>query len=162
MDIDLSFITSEFFSKKLENCFNQLFRINKNIQGIILFGSIARGTAVYSYKKVSDIDLIVVFKDNELPKNHNERTNLQIKLMDLTELGFDSLWITESEFKNLVQIKVDLILDALDGGIILFDPNDLINKQKNKLLKELEEKGVIKREHYWIWPLKNLGDEIEW
>ncbi len=162
MDIDLSFITSDYFSRKLENCFNQLFRINKKIQGIILFGSIARGTAVYSHKKVSDIDLIVVFKDTELPKNHNERTNLQIKLMKLTELGFDSLWITESEFKNLVQIKVDLILDALDGGIILFDPNGLINKQKNKLLKELEEKGVIKRENYWIWPLKNLGDEIEW
>ncbi|HEA70986.1 hypothetical protein LCGC14_2243510 [marine sediment metagenome] len=162
MDIDLSFIKNEYFLRKLENCVNQLFLIKKEIQGIILFGSLARDKAIYSSKKLSDIDIIVVFKDNQLPKNHNERLNLQIKLMNLTELGFDSLWITESEFKNLVQIKVDMILDVLNEGIILYDPDGLINEQKGKLFKELEEKGVIKREHYWIWPLKNLGDEIEW
>lgn len=162
MDIDLSFIKNKYFLRKLENCVNQLFLIKKEIQGIILFGSLARNKPIYSSKKISDIDIIVVFKDNQLPKKHNERVNLQIKLMELTELGFDSLWITESEFKNLVQIKVDMILDVLNEGIILYDPNGLINEQKGKLFKELEEKGVIKREHYWIWPLKNLGDEIEW
>lgn len=51
-----------------------------------------------------------------------------MELMDLTELGFDSLWMTESEFKNLVQIKADIILDALDRGIVLHDPNGLINE----------------------------------
>lgn len=162
MDINLSFIKNEYFLRKLENCINQLFRIKKEIQGIILFGSLARGKAIYSAKKMSDIDIIVIFKDNQLPKNHNERINLQIKLMDLKELGFDSLWMTESEFKNLVQIKADMILDVLNEGIVLYDPYSLINEQKGKLFKELEEKGVIKREHYWIWPLKNLGDEIEW
>jgi predicted nucleotidyltransferase len=162
MDINLSFIKNEYFLRKLENCINQLFRIKKEIQGIILFGSLARDKAIYSAKKISDIDIIVIFKDNQLPKNHNERINLQIKLMDLKELGFDSLWMTESEFKNLVQIKADMILDVLNEGIVLYDPYSLINEQKGKLFKELEEKGVIKREHYWIWPLKNLGDEIEW
>lgn len=162
MDINLSFIKNEYFLRKLENCINQLFRIKKEIQGIILFGSLARDKAIYSAKKISDIDIIVIFKDNQLPKNHNERINLQIKLMDLKELGFDSLWMTESEFKNLVQIKADMILGVLNEGIVLYDPYSLINEQKGKLFKELEEKGVIKREHYWIWPLKNLGDEIEW
>lgn len=162
MEIDLSFIKNKYFLEKLENCLIQLFRINKNVKGIVLFGSLATGTAIYSDKKVSDIDLIIIFKDKELPKDHNKRTNLQMKLMDLTELGFDSLWMTESEFKNLVQIKADIILDALDRGIILHDPNGLINEQKNKLFEELEEKGVIRRKNYWIWPLKNLGDEIEW
>lgn len=162
MDIDLSFIKEEYFLRKIENCLNQLFRINKNVKGIILFGSLARGAAICSFEKVSDIDLIVVFKDNDLPKNHIKRTDLEIELMDLTELGFDSLWMTESEFKNLVHIKADIILDALDEGIILYDPYNILSDQKNQLFKELEEKGVIKREHYWIWPLKNLGDEIEW
>ena len=62
----------------------------------------------------------------------------------------------------MVQIKADIILDALNDGIILFDPNNLVKEIKNKLFRELKEKGVIKREHYWIWPIKNLGDEIEW
>ena len=162
MDIDISFIKNKYFFEKLENCLVQLFHINKKIKGIILFGSLAKVTAIYSDEKVSDIDLIIIFKDNELPKDHNKRTNLQTKLMDLTELGIDSLWMTESEFKNLVQIKADIILDALDKGIILYESNGIIDEQKNKLFKELEEKGVIRREHYWIWPLKNLGDEIEW
>ena len=162
MDIDLSFIKNDYFLKKLENCINQLFRLKKEIQGIILFGSLARDKALFSDKKISDIDIIVIFKDSQLPKNHIERVNLQIKLMDLKELGFDSLWMTISEFKNLVQIKADMVLDVLNEGIVLYDPFSLINKQKVKLFKDLEEKGVIKRERYWIWPLKNLGDEIEW
>jgi len=162
VDIDLSFIKNQYFLRKLENCLNQLFRIKKDIKGIILFGSLARGTAIYSDERISDIDLIVVFTDNQLPKNHSERTNLQIKLMDSTELGFDSLWMTELEFKNLIQIKAEIILDALNEGIILYDPNGLIDRQKKKLFKELEERGVIKRERYWIWPLKNLGEEIKW
>ena len=162
MEIDLSFIKDEYFLRKLENCINQLFRIKKEIQGIILFGSLARSKAIYSKEKISDIDIIVIFEDNQLPKNHNERINLQIKLMDLKELGFDSLWMTESEFKNLVQIKADIILDVLNEGIVLYDPYSVISKQKGKMFKELDEKGVIKREHYWIWPLKNIGDEMEW
>ena len=50
----------------------------------------------------------------------------------------------------MVQIKADIILDALNDGIILFDPDDLVRELKNKLFRELKEKGVIKREHYWI------------
>ncbi len=162
MDINLSFIKEDYFLKKLKECIDQLFKVNKKIKGILLFGSLARGEAVRSEKKFSDIDLIVIFYDNELPKDHDERTNFKIKLMDLKDLGIDSLWMTESEFKKSVQIKTDIILFALDEGKILFDPDGLIKEQKTKLFKELKEKGVKKREHYWIWPLKNLGDEIEW
>ena len=57
---------------------------------------------------------------------------------------------------------MDIILSCLDEGKILYDPNDLIKNQKNKLIRELKEKGVKKRSNYWIWPLRKLGDEIEW
>lgn len=162
MDIDLSFITHDFFINKLKKCLYQLFRINRKIYGILLFGSLARGNAIYSDEKISDIDLIVIFSDDELPKDHLERINLQIDLMDLADLGIDDLWMTEAEFKNMVDIKADLILYALDEGKILFDPNSLMIEQKAKMLKDLKEKGVIKRNNYWIWPLKYLGEEIEW
>ena len=162
MDINLSFIRNNYFLRILEDYLEKLFQTNKKVKGIILFGSLSREKAIITEEKISDIDLIVVFFDNELPDDHKERTKLKLKLMDLTDLGIDSLWMTETEFKNLIKIKADIILSALDEGIILFDSKDLIHDQKNKLFKELKEKGVIKREHYWIWPIKNLGDEIEW
>lgn len=162
MDINLSFIENSYFLKKLENYLDQLFRSTKNVEGILLFGSLARGNAVVSDEKFSDIDLLVIFSDKELPVNHNERTNIQIKLMGLTGTGFDSIWMTESEFKNAVKIKSDMILSGLNEGIVLFDPNGLINGKKNELFAELKNKGVIKRKNYWMWPLKYLGEEIEW
>lgn len=162
MDINLSFIKDDYYFKSLKECIDHLFQIEKKIKGIILFGSLARGEAIYSEEKVSDIDLIIVFFDNELPEDHRKRTNLKIKLMGLKDLGIDSIWMTESEFKELIQIKRDIILSALDNGIILFDPEGFIKEQKIRLFKELKQKGVIKCKHYWIWPLKHLGDEIEW
>lgn len=162
MDINLSFIKNNYFLRILEEYLKKLFQINKKLKGIILFGSLSRDNAAFSDEKISDIDLIVVFFDNELPDDHKERTKLKLKLMDLTELGIDSLWMTETEFKNLIKIKADIILSALDEGKVLYDPGGLIKEQKKKLFKELKEKGVIKRRHYWIWPIKNLGDEIEW
>jgi len=82
----------------------------KKIKGIILFGSLARGEAIYSEEKVGDIDLIIVFFDKELPEDHRKRTDIKIKLMGLKDLGIDSIWMTESEFKELIQIKRDIIL----------------------------------------------------
>ncbi len=162
MDIDLSFVKNGYFLRSLKEYLEKLFQLDKKIQGVILFGSLARGEAIYSEREVSDIDLIVVFSDGELPKYHIERSRIKRELMDLALLGFDSIWITKTEFKKSVQIKSDIILSSLDKGKILFDPNDLIKNQKNKLIRELKEKGVKKRINYWIWPLKKLGDEIEW
>lgn len=162
MDINLKFLNNEYFSTKLENYLTQLFQIDNKIAGIVLFGSLARGDAIYSEEKRSDIDLIIIFEDNELPEHHRKRSELKLKLMEFSPSGVDSLWMTESEFKNLVQIKTDIILYALDECKILYDPFGLIKKQKDSLFKELKEKGVKKEKHYWVWPLKNFGEEIEW
>ncbi len=162
MDINLSFVKNAYFLRSLKEYLEKLFQLDKNIQGVILFGSLATGEAIYSEREVSDIYLIVIFSDGELPKDHIERSRIKRELMDLALLGFDSIWITKTEFKKSVQIKSDIILSSLDKGKILFDPNDLIKNQKNKLIRELKEKGVKKRINSWIWPLRKLGDEIEW
>ena len=162
MDINYKFIKNEYFSKKLDRYITQLFQTNKKVLGIVLFGSLARGDAVYSEEKHSDIDLIVVFEDKELPEHHLKRSKVKLKLMKGAPSGIDSLWFTKKEFKNLVQIKTDIILYALDEGKILYDSECLIRSQKEKLFKELKEKGVIKRKHYWMWPIKRFGEEIEW
>ncbi len=162
MDINLKFIKNEYFLKKIEKYLNLLFQINKKVIGLILFGSLARGDATYSIEKKSDIDLIIIFRDNELPIHHKKRSEMKLKLLELAPSGVDSLWMTEGEFINLVKIKTDIILYALDEGRILYDPVGLIRKQKDTLFKELKKKGVKKERHYWAWPIKSFGEEIEW
>jgi len=162
MDIDLSFIKNEHFLESITEYLEKLFETNKKIYTVILFGSLAKGLAEYSYEKISDIDLIIIFADSELPDDHRKRTDLKIELMGYALSGIDSIWITKTEFEKSVQNKIDLILSSLDEGIILYDPKNIARKQKELLFRELEKKGVKKKEKYWIWPLKHLGEEIEW
>ena len=162
MDIDLSFIKIDYFASSLTEYLESLFKSEKEIVGIILFGSLATENAEFSSDKISDIDLLIIFADNQLPIDHRERTNLKLSLMGLTLSGIDSIWMSKSEFKKSIENKRDIILSILDEGIILFDQSNYLRDSKTKLFKELEEKGVKKREMYWIWPQKRLGDEIEW
>ena len=162
MDIDLSFIKIDYFASSLTEYLESLFKSEKEILGIILFGSLATENAEFSSDKISDIDLLIIFADNQLPINHRERTNLKLSLMGLTLSGIDSIWMSKSEFNKSIVNKRDLILSILDEGIILYDQKNYLRDSKTKLFKELEEKGVKKRKMYWIWPQKRLGEEIKW
>ena len=162
MKIDLSFINNKYFKSMMDEYLDKLFQIDKKIKGIILFGSLARGEAINSSEKLSDIDLLVIFYDNEIPEDHRRLTKTKNNLMGLASSGIDSIWTIESYFKKLIQRKADLILDCMNEGKILFDPDGFVKEQKIKLFKELKEKGVKRRKNYWIWPLKQIGNEIEW
>ncbi len=162
MDIDLSFIKIDYFASSLTEYLESLFKSEKEIVGIVLFGSLATENAEFSADKISDIDLLVIFADNQLPIDHRERTNLKLTLMGLSLSGIDSIWMRKSEFKKSIENKRDLILSILDEGIILYDQNNYLRDSRTKLFKELEEKGVKKRKMYWIWPQKRLGEEIKW
>lgn len=162
MDIDLSFIKIDYFVSSLTEYLERLFKSEKEIVGIILFGSLATENAEFSSDKISDIDLLIIFADNQLPIDHRERTNLKLTLMGLTLSGIDSIWMSKSEFKKSIENKRDIILSILDEGIILYDQSNYLRDSKTKLFKELEEKGVKKRKMYWIWPQKRLGEEIKW
>ena len=162
MNIDLSFIKIDYFVSSLTEYLESLFKSEKDIVGIVLFGSLATENAEFSSDKISDIDLLIVFADNQLPIDHRERTNLKLSLMGLTLSGIDSIWMSKSEFKKSIENKRDIILSILDEGIILFDQSNYLRDSKTKLFQELEENGVKKRKMYWIWPQKRLGEEIEW
>ncbi|MFO8018561.1 MAG: nucleotidyltransferase domain-containing protein [Promethearchaeia archaeon] len=162
MDIDLNFIKNEYFLNKLKNYLERLFRIDKEIKGIILFGSLARNEEIYSRKKISDIDIIVIFQDGEIPISHSKRSYLKIKLMGNALSNIDSIWMTKKQFTKGIDNKMSILLSALYEGKILFDPESLIKEEKKRLFRSLEEKGVKKRKNYWIWPIKHLGEEIEW
>ncbi|MBA7650726.1 hypothetical protein ES703_58537 [subsurface metagenome] len=162
MDIDLSFIKIDYFALSLAEYLERLFKSEKEIVGIILFGSLATHQAEYSPDKISDIDLLVVFENNQIPIDPRARTNLKLTLMGFTLSGIDSIWMSKSEFKVSIEHKRDLFLSILDEGIILYDQNNYLQDSRTKLFKELEEKGVKKRKMYWIWPQKRLGEEIKW
>ena len=162
MDIDLGFIKDKYFHESLQEYLEKLFTVKKQIKGIILFGSLARGIETNDSEKISDIDILVIFKDNELPKNHRKRTDEEIELMGLTLLGFDSIWITEKEFQGLIKNKSSFIMSILKEGKILYDPKNVISKARKRLAEELKAKGVIEKEGYWIWPIKHFGEKIDW
>lgn len=162
MDIDLSFIKSDYFISSLNEYLDSLFKSKKKILGVILFGSLATQKAEHSPDKVSDIDLLVVFENNQLPSDHRARTQLKLDLMGFALSGIDSIWMSKSEFNGSLENKSDLILSILDEGIILYDQDNYLRDSKTKLFKELEEKGVKKRKGYWIWPQERLDEEIKW
>ena len=162
MDINFNLMNNEYFSNKLDKYLNQVSQTKRKVVGIILFGSLARGDAVLSEERKSDIDLILIFKNREIPEDPRNRSKLKFELMRSAPVGVDSIWVTEDEFRNLVQIKADIILYALDEGKVLYDPVGLVKKQKDELFQDLKKKGVKKEKHYWAWPIKHFGEEIEW
>ncbi len=162
MDIDLSFIKNDYFTLTLSEYLESLFKSKKKVLGVILFGSLATQKAELTPDKVSDIDLLIVFENKQLPSDQIARTQLKLKLMGFALSGVDSIWMNKSEFEGSVENKSDLILSVLDEGIILYDQDNYLHNSKTKLFKELEEKGVKKKKLYWIWPQERLDEEIKW
>lgn len=162
MDINISFIKYDQFKSALKNYLECLLKSDLKLLGIVLFGSLAKNQVEYSPEKISDIDLLVIFDNDQLPSNHRARTNLKIKKMGRSLSGIDSIWMNKSEFNASIESKRDLLLSVLEDGIILYDQENFVEKAKTTLFKELHDKGVKKRRMYWIWPQKHPGEEIEW
>ncbi len=159
-DIDLSFVTIEYFRKALNEFLQCILKTKLKIKGILLFGSVATGKARYEPDHESDIDLIIICDD--LHKDRRERSKIILELTNGVNYGIQSIWWTAEELEMHVKSKYYLVLDAFDEGIILYDPKQFLQNLKQKLFEDLKAKGVIKTELYWQWPMKNFGDKIEY
>ncbi|MHA1294233.1 MAG: nucleotidyltransferase domain-containing protein [Promethearchaeota archaeon] len=157
---NLEIIKNKFFKKELENYLEYIFTLKLNIQGILLFGSLAKGSAKNNDQYESDIDLIIICDD--LPNDYKKRKQIIRNFTRQINTRVQAIWWTSKELIINVNSKYYLILDALDDGKIIYDPTGLINELKEKLFKELKEKGVIKTDLYWQWPLKKFGDKIQY
>ncbi len=157
--IDLSFIKLEYFKNELKEYLQFIFKLKLRIKAILLFGSVATGKARVDDDYLSDIDLFIICDD--LPEDYWERRELVFKLTKPVCSGKQALWRTSKEMEGYVKSKYYLILDAFDEGKILYDPKNFLFKLRKALFKDLEEKGVIKTELYWQWPIKKFGDKIE-
>lgn len=157
--IEVSFIKNSYFRRRIRDFLQNLFKLPIDIKGILLFGSVATGKARYDKEYVSDIDLIIISPN--LKEDFSERNDEIFELTYEFDWGIQALWWTPNEIEANVRCKFYLILDAFTDGKILYDPEFLLKKLKEKLIRELEEKGVIKKELYWQWPIKKFGDKIK-
>jgi predicted nucleotidyltransferase len=157
--IDLDFIKIGYFKRRLKKYLEELKNIPLDIEGILLFGSVANGREHYDDDYISDIDLIIISRD--LPEDLWLRNEELFKLTYRFDSGIQAIWWTPEEADQRVKNMDLLALDAFDEGRILVDEHDFLKNLKKKLASNLKKKGVIKKKLYWQWPITNIGEEIE-
>jgi len=154
-----SFIENDLFRERLSTYIEKILEQPMKIEGILLFGSLVREEAVVNQDYMSDIDLIII--SNDLPEDLWERNE---KIHELTadfSENIQAIWWTHEEMIKFVEKKFYLILDALDEGKILYDPNNILRELKRKLFEDLKKKHVIKKDLYWRWPISKFGEKIK-
>jgi predicted nucleotidyltransferase len=117
---------------------------DKNVIGVLLFGSVSKGTAK-PYPE-SDIDLLIIAK--ELPSNIAERRFMALKFKK-EPMAIEDIWLTPKELIDGIEGGWGLVLDALSDGIIIHDPEKLLQNAKEVISKKYKRIGKI-------WSLKKL------
>jgi predicted nucleotidyltransferase len=119
--------------------------------GALLFGSLVRGEA-HPYKTLeSDIDLIVLIEGlPSLSRRVVEKIEVEKNLHTLV----CAIWMTPEDLEGHIKAKAGYILDAFDEGILLYDPEGFLSESRRKLAEELREKGVVKTDRWWSFPVK--------
>lgn len=131
---------------------------NLNIVSVLLFGSVAKGEAKPFKSYESDIDLLMIIEG--LPDNLEKRLLHKMKAEEGTRSRVQAIWMTPRELEEHIEAKSEYIIDALDEGIILYDPKGFLKRKKSDLLKELHKKGVTKLRWGLSWNIK-AGEVVE-
>lgn len=155
--------------KQLLTKFKQslLETFGSNLISLILFGSVARGTA----GKDSDIDLLIILED--APDAYHERLAPVVDIeLGLREKAYEATGQAPM-FSCIVLSKREamenrnIFLDMLDASKILYDKDGFFKKRLDELrvrLSQLGSKKVILEDKTWYWNLKpnmSPGEEIE-
>ncbi len=155
--------------KQILTKFSQLLqeRFGANLISLVLFGSVARGTA----KQESDIDLLIILKD--APDSYYNRLEPVVDIeLELRKEAFETTG-AEPIFSSIVLSKQEamqnrnIFLDMLDASMILYDKGDFFKnrlKDMEKRLLQLGSKKVILEDKTWYWNLKpdsTPGEVIE-
>ncbi len=141
------------FDNDIMNYINEFINILKkddNTLGVILFGSVSKGT----YNRYSDIDLFIIIKGEKLDYlwklgKLNEKIESQEKA--LVEAGYYlHISPTVFEYKELSEFK-PLFFDIADYGIVLYDMEGIAGDFMKNI--SLIEHKRNKTEH---------GEELSW
>lgn len=133
-------------------------RLKDKILAIVVFGSVARGTT----RKDSDIDILILLESKEKPvlgkllkiniDSYNWSENQRFLEEDIYTKIF-AIKETERELRDNPLI----LLDILDHGVILYDPQDKLENllsDLDKKLKSLGAKKIVFSDGKWCWDLK--------
>jgi predicted nucleotidyltransferase len=95
------------------------------VDKIILFGSRARGNA----SENSDIDLIVIAPQNNIPSGFREKMDLYLTYNQhiktfKAEVPIDLIVYTRAGFKKLLEMDSLFVRDILKTGKILYEANN--------------------------------------
>jgi predicted nucleotidyltransferase len=131
-----------------------LTRFKDEIISMVLFGSVARGTA----GKESDIDVLIIMKD--VPDSYYERlkpiVDIELEMRkDVEGMPpiFSSMILSLDEAKQ----NRNIFLDMIDHSIILYDTNDFFKNRLSELKNRLDQLGskkIILEDSTWYWNLK--------
>ncbi len=158
----------EKFVKKIADILIEHFR--DELLGIVWYGSSVRG----EFSKESDIDFILVFKRiDSVTKIYEKLTKIvhedilkteEFKYLDKRGyLAYPSFYVMSlGEFKE----HPPILLDPVVEGKILFEKDNIISKEFEKIRKKLKKLGAkrIKVFGDYCWILKpniKKGEEIE-
>ncbi|MCZ7357584.1 MAG: nucleotidyltransferase domain-containing protein [Candidatus Methanoperedens sp.] len=131
-----------------------LKKFGDNLISVVLYGSVARGTA----KEESDIDLLIILKN--APAAYYERLepviDIEIKLrknISGTAPIFSSIILSKEEAME----NRNIFLDMIDDSVILFDKDNFFKNRlkelKNRLI-QLGSRKVTLKDNTWYWQLK--------
>jgi hypothetical protein len=131
-----------------------LTRFKDDLISLVLFGSVARGTA----RKESDIDVLIILKD--APDSYYERlkpvVDIELEMRkDVVGIPhiFSSMIFSLDEAKQ----NRNIFLDMIEHSIILYDTDNFFKNRLSELKNRLDQLGskkVILDDSTWYWNLK--------
>lgn len=98
---------------------------NDDIQKIILFGSYAYGTS----NQDSDLDLIVITTDKNLPNTYREKMQLQLNInrrlrSTLKKFPIDLIVYTQGMYQKFTEMGSMFSKEIVQKGVILYEKDN--------------------------------------
>jgi predicted nucleotidyltransferase len=152
--------------KQIINKFKQklLVRFRDELISLVLFGSVARGTA----RKESDMDVLIILKD--APDSYYERLKPVVEIeLEMRKDAERMPPVLSSIILSLDEAKQNrnIFLDMIDDSIILYDTDNFFKNRLSELKNRLDQLGsrkILLDDDTWYWNLKpdiKAGDVIE-
>lgn len=129
-------------------------KFGKDLVSVVLFGSVAKGTA----KEYSDIDLLIVAK--ELPP-FEERipliSDLCYEMLIKYKVSISPILMTPEEFDKNISAGFPLFLGVIMGYKPIFDKNRFSANLLTKFSNALKKEGARFKDGVWFIPKMALG-----
>ena len=157
----ISWIKNKQIKSNLKDFISNIIeKKGQDIIGLLLFGSLAQGKAVYSSDYQSDIDLLIASLN--LPSDIIHRKLYTAQLSKAYGCGIHQLWYTPIELTKEVNSHRAFFMEIIKYGRILFELDAFFSNLKNTINNIIREKGIIESEHAWLWQQEIPGSKIEW